>query len=181
MNGEPTGALRVLSIAEWDSYTAELAGGNLAYLVEHMGDMYVPGRLIVIAANESESTRLVLFKKGTFEGMELAGKVFCVSMDPVLGASEAVADSFFALIESFASDPAGFLSRIGCAYVAFGTDGMYGDPANRYMPDCGDSLETKDTTGDVRHFSIGDDKTAPSKGPENRGASPDEPLLPFMR
>ena len=181
LSGEPTGALRILPIAEWDDYTKELLTGDLSVLLEQLGDMYTPGRFIVIAANEDECTRLALFMHGATENMELAGKVYYLSMDPVLSPYDIVADGFFSLIESFAADPAAFLSRIGYTYVAFGKGAMYGDVPDHYLPDCSEALEGVSDSEDLGSSVEFDAGTRDAHKQEGDPPTPDEPLLPFMQ
>jgi hypothetical protein len=139
LNGGLAPALSILPVAAWDEFTSELVGEDLNWMFDGLEEMYVLGRFLVIAATDSECTRLVLFTGGQFDGIDLSGKVFYVSMDPVLGFTEPVAGSFHQLLHSFAADPAAFLSRIGFTSVVAKGEHIYGDVADRYLPDCGEA------------------------------------------
>ncbi len=133
LNGEATAALNILPIEDWDEATDDL--------LEGLEDIYIPGTYFVLAASPQEGTQLTLFTEGMLEGEPLAGKVFYLSMDPVLGPTEAVASSFNDLLDRFASNPAGFLEHIGYSHIVSGKSGIFGAVADRYLPDCGPYLD----------------------------------------
>lgn len=135
-NGNPEAALVILPIEWWDKTAAELTGER-AWMFRGLEEMYVPGRFITIAASPSEDARLVLFLQGQFEGQQLTGKIFCTATDPVLGFTETVANSFFDLLDQFASDPAAFLEKIGYTSVVKDSANYISAVADRYLPDCG--------------------------------------------
>lgn len=141
LSGAPASALTILPIEAWDKATEPFTTDDLGWMLDGLEDMYVPGRFFVIAVSPSEGTHLVLFTEGLFEGESLAGKVFYLSMDPVLGATEPVANSFNSLLDEFATDPAGFLERIGYCHAVMGKSGLFGAVADRYLPDCGLRLD----------------------------------------
>lgn len=127
----------ILPIGMWASFTDELSGEDLGWMLEGLEDMYVPGRFLVIGVSPCEETRLVLFTEGRYDGQDLAGKVFCISMDPVLSFTEPVAGSFNGLLEAIGSDPVGFLNSIGFSHVRADAQGqIYGDVPDAYLPDC---------------------------------------------
>lgn len=136
LSGEPSPALMIHSIEDWDSLTAELVG-EMSWMLEGLEEMYIPGNYFVFASTPSEGTRLALFAQGSFEGQPLAGKVFYLSMDPVLSSTEPVAESFCGMLNAFASDPAAFLRLIGYTSSVIGKGGFYGAVPDRYLADCG--------------------------------------------
>ncbi|HOB76405.1 MAG TPA: hypothetical protein PKG54_17985 [Phycisphaerae bacterium] len=140
LSGEPTPALCIHPLEDWDGLTAQLAN-KMGWVLEGLEEMYVAGRYQVFASSPGEGTRLVLFTQGECEGRPLAGKVFYLSMDPVLSFTEPVADSFFALLSAFADDPTAFLARIGYTTCVSGKDGIYGARPDRYLADCGLRLD----------------------------------------
>src|SRR5262249_21339244 len=139
VNGEESAALSIVSIKEQKRLTVELEGGRLKFVLEGLEDVYVKGNYFVIAANDSEGTRLVIFTRGECDGESLAGRVCCVAMDPVLSLTEPVARSFYELLETFAQDPAKFLDKIGYCSVVAGKGRSYGAVADRYVADMGPS------------------------------------------
>ncbi len=141
LTGEPTPLLTILPIEQWDEFTEELTTGDLAWMLDDLEQMYVSGRSFVIAVAPSEGTRLVLFLEGVLEGEKLAGKVFYISMDPVLSFTEPVANSFPELLHQFGTDPAAFLDKIGSTSAVSGKGGYYGAVADRYLADCGLRLD----------------------------------------
>lgn len=143
-SGMASPALTIYPVEDWAQLTARLAG-ELRWMLNGLEKMYVRGRYFVFAASPSEDTLLTLFTEGTFKRRSLAGKVFYLSMDPVLSFTEPVADSFFALLDTFAGDPAAFLARIGYTHVAKGKGGMYGAVPDRYVADCGKKVGQPDT------------------------------------
>ncbi|MDX2199243.1 MAG: hypothetical protein SF069_09770 [Phycisphaerae bacterium] len=64
------------------------------------------------------------------------GRICYVDVDPVHAAGQPIADGFFDLLERFAKDPAAFLEHISSTYIAKTHKGMWGDRADRYLPDC---------------------------------------------
>lgn len=140
LSGEPSPALNIHPLEEWDGLAAELVG-DLSWMLDGLEDMYVPGRYFVFASTPSEDTRLILFAEGSFDGHPLAGKLFYLSMDPVLSFTDPVADSFFAMLNAFAGEPAAFLKHIGYTHPVMGQGAVYAAVPDRYVDDCGLQLD----------------------------------------
>lgn len=133
-------AMVIFPIEDWECATQELTEGDLSWMFEDLQEMYTPGNYISIGGHPSEETRFVLFTKGEFEGQALAGKVFCVAMDPVLDYTEVLAESFEAFISAFATDPVAFLLKVGYGHFVIDEQGrMCGAPPDRYLPDARDA------------------------------------------
>jgi hypothetical protein len=147
LSGEPSPALNIHPLEEWDGLTAELLG-DLGWMLDGLEDMYVPGRYVVFASSPSEDTRLVLFVKGSFEGQPLAGKVFYLWMDPVLSFTEPIAHTFFAMLGAFAREPAAFLGHIGYTHPVMGKGGVYGVVPDEYAANCGPRLDKPHATAE---------------------------------
>ena len=145
-NGGEAPALCILPVEEWEPQAAYLLSDDLSWLFDGLEDMYKLGDFLVIAANDNEHTRLVLFTAGTHDGEALAGKIFCVAMDPVLGFTEVLAHSFHDMLDMFAQNPASFLEKIGyCSTVQSESGTCYGAVADAYLPDIrgGDGVARK--------------------------------------
>ena len=136
LNGGEAAALSILPIERWEPETAELLDTDLAWMLEGVEEMYRPGNFLTIGANNSERTRLTLFTAGEYDGEALAGRVYCVAVDPVVGFTEVLAPSFYHLLDGFADDPAAFLKKIGYCHAVPGESGsVYGAVADEYLPD----------------------------------------------
>lgn len=128
--------LTIFPVEQWRSATGKLTTGSNTWILEDVRGMYAPGSFIAIGGYGSEGTRLVLFTKGQLREEALAGKMFCVAVDPVMGYTEELAGSFELFLEEFAADPAKFLDRIGfCHHVTDGRGQVWGAVPDRYIPD----------------------------------------------
>jgi hypothetical protein len=129
-------ALAILSVEESAELTEDLESAESSFMFEGLEEMYRPGSYRVVAAHGSEGTRLVLFTEGEYKGRPLAGKMFCVALDPVLGFTDVVAESFMGFLDAVARDPIAFLEHIGYCYTAVSRSGEYwGAEPDQYLPD----------------------------------------------
>jgi hypothetical protein len=129
-------ALYLPPVAAMKKYTADLGpGGELRWMVEGMAGMYVAGTYVVVAVAGGENTRLVLFTEGKVEGRSLAGRVYYMSMDPVLPFDEPVASSYRDMLARLGRDPLAFINDIGGGFVLETKKGVWGDVPDAYLPD----------------------------------------------
>lgn len=129
--------LSLFSIEEWAEATAELATGDVSFLLEDLEEVLPRDGFLVIGGSPSEGTRLLLSLTGTWDGKSTAGAICYASMDPVMGVGEPIAASFSELLEQIAADPAEFLQKISSTYFVTNGGRTWGDVADRYIPDIG--------------------------------------------
>jgi hypothetical protein len=133
--GTSEAALTLLCLDDLCGLTEELLD-DASWLLDSLGDMYVPGNFVVIASSPEEATRLTLFMAGEYEGQPLAGRIFYVSMDPVLSFTKPLAESFDNLLSVLGTDIAAFLRRIAYCHAVYDREGqLYGSVPDRYIPD----------------------------------------------
>ncbi len=124
-------ALHILPADALEDATAEVR--ELDWMQEAPDDLNAPGAYVAFAAHESESTRLIIYLRGEMEGHSVVGKIFTVSVEPVM---DPVADSFFGMLRDFVTDPIAVMKRAGTCYTVTDAVGqMYGAVAERYLPD----------------------------------------------
>lgn len=135
---EQVGMLSLLPIQGWKAATEMVTEGPLSYCMKRPDGkpFWAPEDVVVIASAQSEETRLVLAMAGQWDDGPLAGRICYVAMDPVHAAGQPIADGFFDLLKRFAKDPAAFLAHISSTYFVKTRKGMWGDVADRYLPDC---------------------------------------------
>lgn len=127
MNNLPFAAVHLLPISMWDA-------GSMEYKTEeHMESlvrfpMYASGSWRIIGLIASGKTVLVYFFSGEKDGESVAGKIFTLSLDPILGADEVFAESFEALLDSMAERPADLIGEISLVWqLNYKDDALIGD------------------------------------------------------
>lgn len=129
-------AIQLLPIDRWEAATGSLLGEEEgAYLIEDC-PLYQSGTWRVVARSPGEGQVYALFFDGEYEGKSLAGQMYSLSMDPVLGAEELVSASYGAFLDEIARDPPAFFARVGFTWVVMVSKDLgYGDPIREYLPD----------------------------------------------
>ncbi|MCC5785482.1 MAG: hypothetical protein JJU33_02130 [Phycisphaerales bacterium] len=114
-NGLPFAAVHLLPISMW-------AVSSMEYKSEEEMEslsafpMYASGSWRIIGLFASGKTVLVYFFNGERDGESVAGEVFTLSLDPILGADEELAESFEALLDAVAEDPADLIGKISLVW-----------------------------------------------------------------
>jgi hypothetical protein len=135
INTREIAALTLLSIEDWEVATEPWSSGELAGFMQGCA-MFTRGTWRVIAELPSESQCLVYFFDGEHEGRALAGSMFCLGLDGILGFEEVLAPSFAEFIGELTRDPAALLDRIGfCWHIMRDARVGWGDPVEAYVPD----------------------------------------------
>lgn len=144
LNAREVGAIELLPIALWDEATRPYIDGDMAWAMEGC-EIFTRGVWRVIGESPSEGLRFVIFfdGEGTYNaetGDEvtgpLAGRMFAIALDPILGYEDLLAPNFSAFLAAIAADPAAFFERVGFGwYVDSPSGGTYGDPVAAYLPD----------------------------------------------
>jgi hypothetical protein len=134
LNQREVAALTLLPIQQWEEATEPWRDGEIAEFMEGC-ELYRSGTWRVVAQLPSEDQSLVTFFGGVCRGEPLAGKMFCIGLDGLLGFEELLAPDFGAFIQEFTSNPAAVFERIGFCWYVKGKDGTYGDPIEGYVPD----------------------------------------------
>lgn len=132
---DPHWGLSLLPVSEWDAATGRWrAGGECASFMEEC-TLYTRGEWRVIAATANEGMSLVQFFSGERDGESLAGRIFCIGLDGVLGFEEEVAGSLSAMMDEMVRDPAAFFGRLGFCWSVESDHGCFGDPVESYVAD----------------------------------------------
>lgn len=141
MNDADLPALALLSIADSIELTRQYEpGGEMAWLIQDMTDLYTPGNFRVVAYSPSEGTVLTLALGGQRDGRPIAGNLFYLSMDPILDSYEPLFPSLTALLDRMRDDPAGLLADLGFSPIFTHKGALNAGALTGYVPDCrGDS------------------------------------------
>ncbi len=132
---DPMPAAWLLPTEDWDAATDEWTGDDMSWAFEGL-EMYSAGTWRVIGGIAGEGTDIVLFFDGEHNGEPLAGKCFCISLDPVLGYEEVVARSVDSLLARLGDDLVGFLSEVEFCWTTASDEGTeYGWEPDEYLPD----------------------------------------------
>ncbi len=139
-SGETRYAVSLYPLAEWDEQTAIWTADDMAWAMEDC-PLYKCGPWKVIGGFGSESMSIVMFFGGEFEGVDQAGRCYCLGLDGYLGYEEELAQSF----EQLAVHLSGKLIVDTLNYVGFAgfvetevIDGRsigFGDVVKKYIPD----------------------------------------------
>lgn len=133
--------MTLLPAEDWEQATEELRSGDLSFLLDGLDDVLPRDGFVCIGGAPNEETRLLLSLNGTWEGRSSAGSICYASMDPVLGIAEPLAGSFFEFLNEFAAEPAKFFKKISSTYFLAKGNEIWGDVADRYLPEIGIAAE----------------------------------------
>ncbi len=139
LNHRDIGAIDFLPIKWWSEQTRPYIDGDMVWAMKHC-EMYKRGTWRIIARLHCEGMGLVIFFDGQHEGESLAGKMFMVGLDGLLGYEEVLAPSFSAFLEEFVANPAAWFERIGFSWHMRdpATGDWLGDVIREYVPDVRD-------------------------------------------
>ena len=137
LNDEALPAFALLTIAESIELTRRHEpGGEAAWLVEDMADIYTPGNFRIVAYSPEEGTMLALALGGEIDGQPIAGKLFYLSMDPILDSYEPLFPSLTALLDRLRDDPAGLLAELRFSPIFKHQGALNAGAIVGYVPDC---------------------------------------------
>jgi|GEM_PF-4784838 len=133
-------AVELYPLKDWDTHTAYWTSEDMTWAMDDC-PLYKCGPWRVIGTFGSEAMSIVMFFGGVYEGIEQAGRCYCLGLDGYLGYEEELAESFeqFAIqlsgkriVDTF--DRVGFTSFIQTE-VMDGRPVGFGDVVKKYLPD----------------------------------------------